>query len=227
MKRATALVGFEESQAVTIELRRKGIEAYSCDILECHSGGHPEWHIQGDAEDAIVSMQWDFVGLHPPCTTMTLSGNKWYGKGKPKHGLRLESVEYTIRVWQKMVKHSRCGYMENPIGAMNRDTRLPRPQIIQPYYFGDEAQKTTCLWLHNLPWLEHWARDSLYGKKTHVGKGDMVTLPSGKKMPKWYSNAPHGKKVNRGGLRSKTFPGIAKAIANQWGSYLIEKQQNQ
>jgi hypothetical protein len=109
-------------------------------------------------------------------------------------------------------------YMENPMGAINGDRRLPKPQIIQPYYFGDEFQKTTCLWLHGLPQLQHFKEDDLFATKTHVGKGEMVVYESGCVMPKWYAETPTwgGNEKNRR-IRSKTFPGIAAAMANQWG----------
>lgn len=210
------LIGCEESQAVTKQFRARGHEAYSCDLKPC-SGGHPEWHIQGDVIEAINSQKWDLIGLHPVCTKMTLSGNRTYGKGKPKHIERLESVEWTINLWQLAVNNAQMVYMENPMGAMNADSRLPKPQIIQPYYFGDEFQKTTCLWLYGLKPLLHAKENNLFEEKTHVGKGEMVTFKSGCVMPKWYADAWRLPEFERKELRSKTFPGIAKAMAEQWG----------
>lgn len=138
------LIGCEESQAVCLAFRNLGHEAYSND-LKPSSGGYPEYHLQMDVFKAIDLMDWDFIGLHPVCTKMTLSGNRTYGYGKPKHQERLDSVEWTIKLWQYSCLKSKRVYMENPMGAMNGDKRLPKPQIIQPYYFGDEFQKTTCL----------------------------------------------------------------------------------
>jgi hypothetical protein len=118
--------------------------------------------------------------------------------------------------------------MENPMGAMNRDIRLPKPQVIQPYFFGDEAQKTTCLWLHGLPKLIHNETDSLFWQKTHVDKGEFFYFQNNKtgkikKQPLWYAKARRfGGKANDKDyscIRSKTFLGIAKAMAMQWGSY--------
>lgn len=211
------LIGCEESQAVCKAFRTLGFEAYSCDLKEC-SGGHPEWHIQGDVLDAIEAGTWDFIGLHPVCTKMTLSGNRHYAHGKPRHHERKEAVEWTIALWQRAVKLSPRVYMENPMGAMNGDDRLPKPQIVHPYYFGDEAQKTTCLWLHGLPPLDHRRNDTLFGERTHVDRGAMYRAPSGKVMPKWYSDSSTsgGNEKNRA-IRSKTFPGIARAMAMQWG----------
>jgi len=112
--------------------------------------------------------------------------------------------------------------LENPIGIMSTVYREP-DQIIQPYYFGDEFQKTTCLWLKNLPPLKHYAEDDLFYKKTHVDKGEFYISPGGKKMPAWCSDpvGEDGKKLGYNTdeiktLRSKTFPGIAKAMATQW-----------
>jgi len=210
------LIGFEESQAVCNEFRAMGHEFYSCD-LKPTSGNYPEWHLQMDIYEAIDSREWDFIGLHPTCTKMTLSGNRHYAPGKPRHNERLEAVEWTIKLWQYTI--SRCGkaYMENPMGAMNSDIRLTKPQIIQPYFFGDEFQKTTCLWLHGLPLLYHSKEVDLFESNvTHVGRGEMWVAKSGKVMPKWYAeSASTNNEANRT-LRSKTFPGIAKAIATQW-----------
>jgi len=211
------LIGCEESQAVAKEFRRMGHEAYSCDLKDC-SGGYPEWHIKGDVIEAINSEQWDFIGLHPVCTKMTLSGNRTYAPGKPRHQERLDAVEWTIGLW--LLTTSKCPkvYMENPMGAMNGDRRLPKPQIIQPYFFGDEAMKQTCFWLHGLPRLYHNSAQNLFDQNiTHVGRGEVVEFESGHKMPKWYADSWKLRPYERAELRSKTFPGIAQAMAVQWG----------
>ena len=211
------LIACEESQAVTIAFRNKGHEAYSNDLKPC-SGGHPEWHLQMDVFKAIKLKDWDFIGLHPVCTKMTLSGNRTYAPGKEKHYERLLAVEWTIDLWETACKKAKKVYMENPMGAMNGDSRLPKPQIIQPYYFGDEFQKTTCLWLKGLPFLYHNKTANLFDQKvTHVGKGEMVEFESGCVMPKWYADAWKLPEYERKEIRSKTFPGIAEAMANQWG----------
>lgn len=217
------LIGFEESQAVTLEFRKLGFNAYSCDLKPCSGVGY-EYHLQMDIYEAMRLKKWHFIGLHPVCTKMTLSGNRHYAPGKPKHFERLESVEWTIELWNKACEISDMVYMENPMGAMNSDIRLPKPQIIQPYYFGDEFQKTTCLWLKGLPFLYHNETPNLFDSQvTHVGKGEMWVAKSGKVMPKWFAEtASTNNEANRT-LRSKTFPGIAKAMASQWGSHLIEK----
>lgn len=226
------LIGCEESQTVTIALRQLGHEAYSCDLLPC-SGGHPEWHLQMDIYKAIDGgtlqtqdgenidiSEWYFIGLHPVCTKMTLSGNRHYAPNKPRHNERLEAVEWTISLWKYAKSRCQKLYMENPMGAMNTDDRLPVPQTIQPYYFGDPFQKTTCLWLHNLQPLFH-SKGDLFSECTHVDKGEMVTFKSGKVMPKWYAETPSTNSEKNRGIRSKTYPGIAKAIAEQWTSNFI------
>jgi len=210
------LIGCEKSQTVCKAFRERGHEAYSCDLIPC-SGGHPEWHLQMDVFDAIKLKQWNFIGLHPVCTKMTLSGNRHYAPGKPKYQERLDAVEWTIRLWQIACEKSNKVYMENPIGAMNGDVRLPKPQIIQPYYFGDEFQKTTCLWLYGLSKLIHSPEQNLFFEKTHVDKGEMVQFKSGRIMPKWFADTPSTKSESNRAIRSKTFPGIAKAMAEQWG----------
>ena len=214
------LITFEESQSVCIEMRKAGHEAYSNDMKPC-SGGHPEWHLQMDCFDAIKLMDWDFIGMHPTCTAMTLSGNRHYAPGKPKHFERLESVEWTLGVWETACRKAKYVYMENPMGAMNPDKRLPKPQIIQPYFFGDKFQKTTCLWLKGLPFLYHNSEINLFDMNcTHVDRGEMWTAKSGKVIPKWYADSPSTNNEANRTLRSKTFPGIAKAMANQWGALL-------
>lgn len=213
------LIGCEESQNVCMAFRHEGFNAYSCDLKDC-SGGYPEYHIKGDVIEAIKSNKWDFIGLHPVCTAMTLSGNRHYGKGKPKNNERINAVEWTIKLWELACKNAQYVYMENPMGAMNGDKRLPKPQIIQPYYFGDEFQKTTCLWLNRLKPLLHSKSDTLFYSKTHVSKGDMVTSKSGKVMSKWMADSLALPEYERKELRSKTFPGIAKAMAEQWGEQM-------
>ncbi len=199
------LVACEESQAVTIEFRKRGHEAYSCDIQEC-SGGHPEWHIQGDAIKEAYSGKYDMMIAFPPCTHLAVSGAKHFEK-KRKDGRQQEGIDFFMKVVNSPIHRM---VIENPIGIMSKLYRKP-DQIIQPYFFGDEAQKSTCLWLKNLNPLFHSAEDDLFFKKTHVGKGDFVTTPSGNRLPKWYSDNKSSK------VRSKTFPGIALAMAEQWG----------
>lgn len=138
------LVACEESQAVTIELRKLGHEAYSCDIQEC-SGGHPEWHVKGDALE-LLKMKWDMLIAFPPCTHLAVSGARHFAK-KQADGRQQEAIDFFMRF-----VNADCPKVavENPIGIMSSKYRKPN-QIIQPYMFGDHARKSTCLWTKGLP----------------------------------------------------------------------------
>jgi hypothetical protein len=150
------IIGCEESQTITIALRKKGIEAYSCDLLPC-SGGYPEWHYQDDIFKVLkMNLGFTHGGFHPECTKLTVAANRWY---LPEYSERFpniqqerkEAIDFFIRITNNGLKH---WFIENPIGIMSKLYRKP-DQIIQPYYFGDTERKATCLWLHNLPTLRH------------------------------------------------------------------------
>jgi len=208
------LIACEESQAVCIEFRKRGFNVFSCDILDC-SGGHPEWHIKDDVLKHLND-GWDFMIAFPPCTHLAVSGAAWFEE-KRKDGRQQEGIDFFMAFQNTNIPHTST---ENPVGIMSKIYRKP-DQIIQPYYFGDEFQKTTCLWLHGLPPLFHASEPDLFNDEvTHVGKGEFITFESGKKMAKWYALLRRDSK--RGGIRSKTFPGIAKAMATQWGDYLLK-----
>jgi site-specific DNA-cytosine methylase len=209
IKKMKILVACEESQAVTKELRKLGHAAYSCDILDC-SGGHKKWHIRGDVLK-VVKNGWDMMIAFPPCTHLAVSGARHF-EAKIADGRQQEAIDFFMALVNAPIDKIA---IENPVGIMSVEHRKP-DQIIHPYYFGDEAQKRTCLWLKNLPLLYHNEKANLFDEDiTHVNKGEFITFESGKKMPKWYSDAGAVK-----GLRSKTFPGIARAMAQQWGRVL-------
>ncbi len=212
------LLGCEESQAVTKEFRKLGFEAYSCDLLPC-SGGHPEWHLKMDIFEAINLHVWDLAIFFPPCTDLATSGARHFER-KRADGSQKKSIDFFMELINSKIK--RIG-VENPIGIMSKLHKKP-DQIIQPWQFGDEAQKSTCLWLKNLPKLTH----------THiVGKGEFFEFTSkkgvAKKMPMWYYKALQEAKTpeERRTLRSKTFIGIAQAMAKQWGDFLLSEQFNE
>jgi len=166
-------------------------------------------HYQGDVRE-ILDYAWDAMIAHPPCTHLCVSGAKHFAK-KRADGRQQQGIDLFMAFARAPISRI-C--IENPVGIMSSVWRVP-DQIIQPYYFGDEAQKTTCLWLKNLPLLQHAAKDDWFAKKTHVGKGQMHKFASGRQMPEWYCRA--WKDPDRGGkTRSKTFPGIAEAMAEQW-----------
>jgi len=216
------LIACEESQAVCKEFRKLGHEAYSCDILPA-SGGYPEWHLQEDVLKVISDNEglFDMMIAFPPCTYLTVTGNRWFyhpkDKGLPvemrrphpkfpnRKELRQDAIDFFMKLAHAPIQKIA---IENPVGIMNSIWRKPN-QIIQPWQFGDEATKTTCLWLKNLPELL---------PTRIVGKGERTVYKSGKSHPKWYADALSKAKSpeERAMLRSKTFPGIAKAMAEQW-----------
>jgi hypothetical protein len=228
------LVGCEESQAVTKELRKLGHDAYSCDILDC-SGGKPEWHIKGDILP-ILKQNWDMLIAFPPCTYLAVSGAAWFyhpddfdldikdRRPHPKHPnrkkFRKDALKFVTDLMNAPIERIA---IENPIGSISTYIRKP-DQIIQPWQFGDKAQKSTCLWLKNLPKL----------KPTNiVEKGEFfewIDSRSGKKkrQPLWFYQALQKAKTpeERRTLRSKTFPGIAEAMAKQWTKGKFLKQLN-
>ena len=203
----TILVACEESQAVTIELRKLGHEAFSCDLLPC-SGGFPDWHLQEDVFSVISSRSWDMMIAFPPCTDLAVSGARHFER-KRKDGSQQKSIEFFLKLVNAPIPQIA---IENPIGIMSKNYRKP-DQIIQPYLFGDKAQKSTCLWLKNLPKLT---------PTDIVEKGEFFEFTSKKgekkRMPMWYYKALSEAKTpeQRRTLRSKTFKGIAEAMAIQW-----------
>ena len=207
MKKMKILLACEESQAVTKAFRKLGHEAFSCDILPC-SGGHPEWHIQGDVLEQL-DKGWDMLIAFPPCTHLAVSGARHF-KEKIADGRQQEGIDFFMEMINAPIPKIA---VENPIGIMSTNYRKP-DQIIQPWMFGDKAQKSTCLWLKGLPKLV---------PTDIVDKGEFIEFTSKKgvkkRQPKWYFDALKNAKTSaeRSTLRSKTFQGIADAIASQWG----------
>jgi hypothetical protein len=216
------LIACEESQAVCKAFRAKGHEAYSCDIIE-PSGGHPEWHIHGDAIEAlkggvITTMdgvghdvgKWDMLIAHPPCTYLTVTGNRWFNISRygEKAVQRYKDREEAVHFFMQFVK---CNIpkvaIENPIGYMSTAYQKPA-QIIHPYMFGDPARKATCLWLKGLPKLI--PTDIVEPEIIHYKNGNGTDNP-------WHMETMKLPPKERAKARSKTFPGIAKAMAEQWG----------
>lgn len=233
------LVACEESQATTKALRKLNnsrakiyqnweIAAFSCDLLPC-SGGHPEWHHQGDVFD-IIDQGWDLMIAHPPCTYLAVSGAQWYYHPKdkhlpienrrphPKYPLRAKHREEALKFFVALADAD-IDFIaaENPIGVISTKWRKP-DQIVQPYMFGDSARKTTCLWLKRLNPLK---------ETKMVDEGERVVFKSGKSQPKWYADAFSKAKTaaERSTLRSKTFPGMAKAMARQWTEQVIKYKE--
>ncbi|EAI4441008.1 hypothetical protein A0Z62_04540 [Campylobacter lari] len=237
MRKINIIVACEESQRVCIEFRKLGFNAYSCDLLEC-SGNHPEWHFNHDIFSIIKNKggitqsgininvkKWDMMIAHPPCTFLAVSGAKWYyhpddkdlpiakRRPHPKFPNRAKDREIAVKFFIDLTKVE-IPYIaiENPIGIMNTRYRKA-DQIVQPYHFGDSASKKTCLWLKNLPPLKY---------TNIVEPGEFIEFKSGKRIAKWYSDGLTKTKSakERQIWRSKTFPGFAKAIAEQWGKFI-------
>ena len=211
------LIGCEESQVVTMAFRALGHNAFSCDLKPC-SGGHPEWHLQMDVFEAIAMNDWDLGIFFPDCTYLTCSA-EWAYKdgpyhqkvkpgtlvGEPRRQARNGAEKFFLALYNSKIPRVA---IENPIGVMSSRFRKP-DQVIQPHYFGDDASKGTCLWLKNFPGLIHVKEPNLFEKETTwVSEGKVVNG-----YPAWMFN-------NDKKHRSKTFPGIAKAMATQWGEYL-------
>ena len=222
------LVACEESQRVCIEFRKLGHEAYSCDIEPC-SGGHPEWHIQDDVLPLLngncdfktvngdlyhLIGKWDMIIAFPPCTYLTVTGNRWFNverygkKAIQRYEFRKNAIDFFMAFanadCEKIVIENPVG----PVGVMSSEWRKPN-QIINPWQFGDSYEKKTCLWLKGVSEL----------KPTNIVEiPPRIKYDSGKSMPSWYAEAWHLPKEERAKIRSKTFPGIAKAMAEQWGN---------
>lgn len=217
------LIACEESQEVCKAFRAEGHRAFSCDIQEC-SGGHPEWHIQGDClpllngncafatSDGRIHEQddrWDLIIAHPPCTYLTLTGNKWFKpEYKDRFPEREREREEAVSFFMQFA-NADCDRIaiENPVCIMSSRWRKP-DQYIEPYFFGDAEKKKTGLWLKGLPKL----------KPTNIVEPVIVHCKSGANEPRWHMETMKLPKEERSRARSKTFHGIAEAMAEQWGS---------
>ena len=216
------LIDCEESQEVCKAFRARGHRAFSCDIQEC-SGGHPEWHILGDALKAIdppdgwcwtqngalhTHTHWDLLIAHPPCTDLAVSGARWFPE-KQKDFRQQKSIVFFMEMALANVPRVA---VENPVCIMSSCWRKP-DQIIQPYQYGHPIRKATCLWLKGIPKLTptdvvDLGETDKYGFT--VGGALQMARDENGKILSW--NDPRTAKI-----RSKTFPGIARAMAEQWG----------
>jgi hypothetical protein len=219
MRALKVLIACEESQRVCLEFRRRGHEAYSNDLIEC-SGGHPEWHLQMDAMEAIHSQKWDLLIGHPPCTYLTNAGigyfniEKWGEKAKERMRKRDDAFAFFMRMWNSPIQKM-C--LENPVGWLNSRFRKPN-QTIHPHYFGDADLKRTCLWLRGLSRLNGSLEAAAH--RTHM-KPEPIAIHE-RKPSKYYNGGEIKKRyftdagTRDAKERSKTFPGIARAMAQQW-----------
>ena len=209
------LIACEESQTVCKAFRKLGHEAYSCDTKDC-SGGHPEWHIKGNVLDIIYD-GWDLLIGHPPCTYISYAGvAHWNKPGRLEK--RLDALAFFAKLWNAPIERI-C--LENPKGCAS-PTIAKYSQEIQPYYFGEPQLKTTWIWLKGLPKLKWSQKDDLFSLATSSGKPEPLEIqirkPSknynGGELKKRYFTDAGTKDSQR---RSKTFQGIADAMAIQWG----------
>ena len=198
------LVACEESQAVTIHLREKGHEAYSCDLVPS-SGGFPQWHIQEHAINILHSDHWDGVIAFPPCTHLATSGARHFSV-KRQDGRQQDAINFFMAfvTWHRLTRKPLA--IENPVGIMSTLYRPPN-QIIHPWQFGHRATKKTCLWLHKLPRLQGTLL---------VGPPRKYKSMTHEELAEWTAihRCPPG--PQRSTIRSKTYPGIAAAMASQW-----------
>ena len=196
------LVACEFSGTVRDAFAKLGHDAMSCDLLDTDLPGN---HHKGDILEYLNSVEdyvFDLIIAHPECTKLCVSGNSTYGKGMPKHQLRIESAKWTEQFWNLCKTKAKRVAFENPVGVLSSMTNIPKPVFIQPYEFGHMEMKKTGLHLHNLPPLK--PTDNVYN--------EMMQLPKNVRERLHY--LPPG--PNRWKERSRTYPGIALAMANQW-----------
>lgn len=207
MKKLKVLVGCEFSGIVRDAFFKKGHDAISCDLLPTESPGP---HFQGDIFDLDFRL-FDLIIMHPPCTCLSVSGNRTYAAGKPKHYMRIESAKWTEMLWNKSITACNQVCFENPVGVLPGLTNMPKPQYIQPWEFGHPETKKTGLWLHGLPEL----------KPTDIVEPKFIIGKDGKKYsPVHYLSRGSAQKyygMSREKVRSLTYKNIAKAMENQWG----------
>ena len=184
------LVACEYSGKVREAFRKLGHDAWSCDLLPADDV--TDFHIQGDCVP-VIKRGWDLIIMHPPCTALAVSGNRWYGRGMPKHQERIDSMSWTVALFELAKAYAPRVAMENPVGVMP----IQATQYIQPWQFGHGETKATCLWLKGLPKLQ--PTNIVEGREQRIFK-----------MPP---------SADRWKERSKTFAGIAAAMAHQWGGF--------
>jgi len=199
------LIACEFSGRVRDAFIQQGHDAVSCDLLATETPGP---HYQGDVFD-IINKGWDLMIAHPPCTFLSYVANRvWNVAGRKQK--REQAMQFFLDLFKADIPKKA---LENPVGYPNSVFRKP-DQIIHPFYFGDPVKKRTCLWLENLPILDHTPEDTLFMQKTHVDPQPFYISTTGK-LVHFTEAVPNG--PDRSKIRSKTFPGIAKAMAAQWG----------
>lgn len=199
------LVACEFSGTVRQAFRALGHDAWSCDLLPAADGS--DYHLQGDALEWAQGEPWDLMVAHPPCTYLAGMGI-WWNHKRPERW----PLTYAAKAFVEALAGLEIAKIaiENPIGYLNKNWRKP-DQIINPWQFGHEAHKPTCLWLKNLPRL---------APTDVVGRGEFYTKANGTRMSKWSHITSGTRKEDRAKIASRTFSGIARAMAEQWGAVL-------
>lgn len=200
-KALSVLIGCEYSAEEREQFAARGHDAWSCDLLQSEKQGN---HIVGDIFSAIESRTWDLIILHPPCTAMALCGNRWYGRNKPHYPKRVVAWNWTNQLWITAKMFSAMAVLEQPKTTLGRIIGK-KTQSIQPWQFGHTEQKDTWPWLHNVPAL----------RPTKNVYDEMMKLPKKERERVFYMSP--GK--DRGKERARAYPGIASAMAEQWGSF--------
>jgi len=193
-ERLPVLIGCEESQVLCGAFRDAGYEAFSCDLQPTR--GNPEWHMQCDVKDAIASRRWGLIILHPDCTAMAVSGNRWYGSGMPLHSKRVEAINWTLSLWELAKQHSNHVALENPVSVIFSHIQAP-VFYLQPYEHGHGETKRTGF--------------ALYGLEP-IPPSNVV---SGRAHSVWLMPPSATRKRDR----SRTYSGVARAIVQAWGKY--------
>jgi len=202
------LVACEFSGTVRRAFTERGWDALSCDLEPAEDGGA---HYRGDVRD-LLSGGWDLLIAHPPCTYLAGMGIWWNAKRPERWPLTHAAQAFVEELWAAPIPHVA---IENPIGYLNKHWREPT-QVINPWQFGHEAHKPTCLWLRGLPLLQ---------PTQMVGRGRFYTKANGTRMSAWSHTISGTKKAARARHASRTFPGIANAMATQWGSFVREQRR--
>lgn len=197
------LIGCEESGIIATAFRMAGYEAYSCDILPTR--GNKDWHMKMDIMDAIPEKKWDLIILHPDCTAMAVSGNRWYGTGKPDYDKRKKAISWTCMLWEKAVSICNHVALENPVSVIFQYLDYHDLQYIHPWQFGHGEQKKTGLALKNLPRLRP------------------TKIVDGREQRIWKMSPSETRKRDR----SQTYQGIADAIADQWGDAIMKNYKSE
>lgn len=218
MRVLKVLVACEESQEVTKAFRALGHEAYSCDVQEC-SGGHPEWHFKQSIFEVISLKQWDLMIGFPPCTYLS-SVQLFRMNGNPERQAKKElAKKFFTDLWESNIPRIA---LENPVGCISTELNIKPKQTIHPWYFGDMEMKRTCLWLKGLPRLNGLPHIAADQKKYRPKPRRTFISAKGETKNIYFANDP--KDIGDSRARSKFWPSVAKAMADQWSRHILSSE---